>query len=185
VARQSKLRKKTVGKSVYWFTKAGGDTYFGTVEDVPYKEARKLFADHVQILSDEKKDNKSRGLTAGDLMDLFLDWIRKHRSPSTYTTRRIYCSRFGDFKVGTNKIADLPATKVQASDLETFLDQLKDEGLDSQTRLHAETSVRHCWNWATKHPSPTPYLPPTFRPFSAVERTHVPRKALTEANLIT
>jgi len=185
VARQAKLRKKTVGKSVYWFTKAGGDTYFGTVQDVPYKQARKLFAAHVQSLADEKKDNKGWRQTAGDLMDLFLEWIKKHRSSSTYTTRRIYCSRFGDFKVGTSKIADLPAAKVQASDLETFLDHLKDEGLETQTRLHAETSVRHCWNWATKHPSPTPYLPATFRPFSAVERTHVPRKALTEADLMT
>jgi hypothetical protein len=33
--RQPKLRKKKVGKSVYWFTKAGGDTYFGNVADVP------------------------------------------------------------------------------------------------------------------------------------------------------
>ena len=32
--RQPKLRKKKVGKSVYWFTKAGGDTSFGNVEDV-------------------------------------------------------------------------------------------------------------------------------------------------------
>jgi hypothetical protein len=40
--RQAKLRKK-VGKSVYWFTKAGGDTYFSSVTDVPYKEARRRF----------------------------------------------------------------------------------------------------------------------------------------------
>jgi site-specific recombinase XerD len=185
VARQPKLRKKTVGKSVYWFTKAGGDTYFGSVEDVTYTEAKKLFADHVQSLSDEKKDNKSHGQAAGDLLDLFLEWVKKHRSSSTYTSRRIYCSRFGDFRVGANKIADLPAAKIQASDLEAFLDHQTDEGLDAQTRLHAETSVRHCWNWATKHPSPIPYLPATFRPFSAVERTHVPQKALTEADLIT
>lgn len=183
MARQAKLRKKTVGKSVYWFTKAGGDTYFGTVEDVPYKEARKLFAAHVQSLSEEKKDSKY--LTAGTLMETFLAWVKKHRSSSTYTTRRIYCSRFGDCKVGGIKIADLPAEKVQASDLEAFLDHLEGEGLERQTRLHAETSVRHCWNWATKHPSPVPYLSPIFRPFSAVERTHVPRKALTEADLIT
>ena len=43
MARQAKLRKKTVGKSVYWFTKAGGDTYFGTVEDV----GRLLFGDYL------------------------------------------------------------------------------------------------------------------------------------------
>jgi integrase len=62
---------------------------------------------------------------------------------------------------------------------------MEDEEYDPQTRLHAETSIRHCWNWGTKHPSPTPYLPASFRPFASVERTHVPRKALTEADLIT
>jgi integrase len=183
--RHSKLRKKKVGNSVYWFTKMGGDTYFGNVKDLLYKEARKLFAAHAESLSDEQKDNKRHGLTVGDLMDLFLEWIKKNRSSSTYTTRRIYCSRFGDFRVGNNKIADLSAARVKGSDLEAFLDYLKDVGLDPQTCLHAETSVRHCWNWGTKHPSPTPYLPPTFRPFSAVERTHVPHKPLTEGDLIT
>jgi integrase len=118
-------------------------------------------------------------------MDLFLEWVAGHRSPSTYTTRRIYCSRFGDFRPGANRIADLPAAGVRGSDLEAFLGRLEQEGLGPQTRLHAETSVRHCWNWATRHPSPVPHLPPGFRPFSAVERTHVPRKALTEADLMT
>ena len=34
MAWQPKLRKKTVKQSTYWFTKAGGDTYFGSVEEV-------------------------------------------------------------------------------------------------------------------------------------------------------
>jgi len=38
--------------SVYWFTKAGGDTYFGSVDAVPYSEAKKLFNDHVKILGE-------------------------------------------------------------------------------------------------------------------------------------
>jgi hypothetical protein len=52
------------------------------------------------------------------------------------------------------------------------------QGFDPQTRRHAQTSVKHCWNWATKHPSPVPYLSPTYRPFSSVERVYVPPKAL-------
>jgi integrase len=184
--RQAKLRKKKVGKSVYWFTKAGGDTYFGSVTDVPYKEARRLFSDHVKNLAGEDGTSKGRhGLTAGELMDLFLDWIKKNRCEQTYTTRKNYCSRFGAFSVKNSRIEDLPANRVRSADLEAFLEQLTEEGLGAQTRLHAETSVRHCWNWATKHPSPTPYLPPTYRPFSATERTHVPLKPLTEADLLT
>lgn len=144
MARHPKLRKKTVGKFVYWFTKAGGPTYFGNVEDVPFNEARKFFTAHVQSLSEDKKGSKDQGQSADNLLEIFLAWIKKHRSSSTYTTRRIHCSRFGDIKIGSNKIANLPATEVRASDLEAFLDHMKEEGLDAQTRLHAETSVRHC-----------------------------------------
>jgi hypothetical protein len=35
--RQPELRKKTVGKSTYRFTKAGGDTYFSSVDEVAHK----------------------------------------------------------------------------------------------------------------------------------------------------
>jgi integrase len=185
--RQPKLRKKKVKQSIYWFTKAGGDTYFGTVKEVPYKKAKELFAAHLSRLQTEEADSKRRGFTAGDLMDLFLDWVKKHRSDRTYDTRTTYCSRFGAFQVGSRKIRvrDLPADKVKGEDLEAWLAKLKEEGLGAQTRRHADVSVRHAWNWATKHPSPTPYLPPTFRPFSAVELTRVPPKALTEAALMT
>src|SRR5262245_6728412 len=180
MARHPKLRKKTVGTSVYWFTRAGGDTYLGNVEEVSHQEAKRLFADHLLRVHGEARDNKRRGLSAGELMDLFLDWVQKHRDERTYSTRKTYCSRFGAFVVGGRKVrvADLPADKVRGEDLEAWLDHLAGEGLGAQTRLHAETSVRHCWNWATKHPSPTPHLPPTFRPFSAVERTQVPLRPL-------
>jgi hypothetical protein len=187
VPRQPKLRKKKVGRSIYWFTKAGGDTYFGKVEEVPHEDARKLFADHLHKLRDEETASKRQALTAGELMDLFLGWVQKHRDEQNYATRRTSCSRFGALRVGGRKVRDpdLPATQVRGVDLEAFLAHLEDEGLSAQTRLHAETSVRACWNWATKHPSPTPYLPPTFRPFSAVERTHVPLDPLTEDDLAT
>jgi integrase len=187
MARQPKLRKKKVGKSIYWFTKAGGDTYFGNIEEVTHLDARKLFADHLLKIRSDQTANKREPLTAGGLMDLFLDWVKKHRDETNYSTRTTYCSRFGLFRVGAQKarVADLPADKVRGEDLEAWLGTLEKAGLSAQTRLHAETSVRHCWNWAPKHPSPTPYLPPTFRPFSAVERTHVPLKARPEDELLT
>jgi integrase len=183
--RQPKLRKKKVGKSVYWFTKAGGDTYFGNVCDVPYADARRQFNQHVASVIDAQKNSKGQGLTAGELMDLFLDWIEKHRSERTYATRKSHCNRFGKFRVRGIKVGELPAAKVRGSDLEAWLEHLEVEGHSAQTRRHVQTSIKHCWNWATRHPSPTPYLSPTFRPFSSVERVFVPPKTLTEADLIT
>jgi hypothetical protein len=185
MARQPKLRKKKVGKSVYWFTKAGDDTYFGNVQDVPYSEARRLFRHHITSLADTDQNGKQKALTAGAMMDLFLDWVKAHRSDRSYSTRRTHCSRFGSFTNGGKKIADLPAGKVTGADLEAWLAHLADKGHSAQTRRHAQTSIKHAWNWATKHPSPTPHLPPTFRPFSGVERVYVAPETLTEEDLIT
>jgi integrase len=170
---------------VYWFTKAGGDTYFGNVEYVSHADATRLFRQHIGSLAAAAKDSKREGLTAGRLMDLFLDWVQAHRSDRSYSTRRTHCSRFGAFTVGGKKMADLPADKVRGSDLEAWLAHLAEKGHSAQTRRHAQTSIKHAWNWATKHPSPTPYLPPTFRPFSSVERVYVAPKTLTENDLIT
>jgi len=184
--RQAKLRKKKVRSTEYWFTESGGPppTYFGKVTEVPYKEARTLFAEHVRSLSEGIKARN--GLTCAELFDQFLEWIHQHRSLRTYDQRRRDCNRFGNFRLNGQRIADLPAARIKGADLEQWLDHLqKTDELDAQTRLHAETSIKHCWNWASKHPSPTPYLPSTFRPFSSVERTHVPRKVLTEDDLIT
>jgi hypothetical protein len=133
--RQPKLRRKKVKKSVYWFTKAGGDTYFGTVEEVSYPEAKKRFADHLHRLQAEQSESKTRVLTAGELMDLFLEWVQKYRDGQTYATRKNYCSRFGAFRVGTrnSRVADIPADKVRGEDLEIWLAQLEEEGFRSQT----------------------------------------------------
>lgn len=90
-------------------------------------------------------------------MDTSLDWFKKRRDPTNYSTRKSYLTRFGKFVVGgrQTKLADLPADKVRGSDLEAWLARLEDDRLRARTRLHAETSVRACWNWATKHPFPT------------------------------
>ncbi len=98
--RKPTPRRKQVGKSVYWFTKAGGETYFGNVEDVPDDEARRLFAGHIKTLAEDGAGSKRKALTAGELIDLFLDWLQKNRSDRTYSTHRTYCSRFAAFRVG-------------------------------------------------------------------------------------
>jgi integrase len=171
---------------MYWYTEAGGATYFGNVETVPFSEARNLFNDHIKSLSEGTKDSKAKVRSAGELMDLFLDWISKNRSKDTYETRTTACSRFGKFEVRQQKIRELPANKITSDDLAAFLNHLEQNlGLGAQTRRHYETSIKHCWNWATKYPSPVPYLSPTYRPFAAVERTRVPPKKLTEDDLLT
>ena len=186
MARQPELRKKIVRGWTYWFTKAGGDTYFGRADEITHQEAKKRFADHLVRIQAENTSSK-RGISAGALMDEFLDWMQQHRDVESYKMRRRYCSEFGNFRPKGNgtKIMDLPADKIRGDDLEAWLAEIQQDGKAARTRSHADTSVRHCWNWATQHPSPTPYLPTTFRPFSAVERIVVPFEPLNEADLMT
>jgi hypothetical protein len=58
VPRRPKLRKKTAGKAIYWFTRAGGATYFGNVDEVPYKATRKAFHEHSGTLAGDDKARK-------------------------------------------------------------------------------------------------------------------------------
>src|SRR5262249_12526672 len=132
-----------------------------------------------------------RNLTVGDLIDYFLAWVEKKRSPATYKMRQRHCQSFANFKPEASKtrLGHLPARQVRSDDLEGWLtsldaDKPTDEKLEPQTKLHAETSVRACFRWGTRHPSPTTYLPSDFRPFAAVERTEVPEKVLSEENLM-
>jgi hypothetical protein len=76
-------------------------------------------------------------------MDFFLDWIEKHRSRRTYSTRKTYCNRFGKFRVKGAKIGDLPTRKVRGSDLEAWLEHLEAEGHSAPTWRHAQTSIKH------------------------------------------
>jgi integrase len=183
VPRHPVLRKKTVNNSTYWFTKAGGDTYFGNIEEMSPEDAQIAFANHLVTIRTEGPASKQRNPTVADLIDLFLEWVQEERSEETYATRQRYCERFANFKTGSSKtrLGRFPAKQVCANDLKQWRGSLNHEKFDAQTILHAETSVRACFNWGLKHG----HLPPNFRPFATVERTRVPLKVLTEADLIT
>ena len=96
--RAPKLRKKKVGKTTYWYTEAGESTYFGNVEEMPYSEARKLFSEHVKSLAEGSKSGNV--LSVAELVERFLEWIEKNRSPRTYQQKREHLNIFGNFKFG-------------------------------------------------------------------------------------
>lgn len=194
--RKPQLRKKKVGKHTYWYTEANGGAYFGKVGEVPYDDAKRHFGDHIK-----KKQAPAHAevLTVGQLFSSFLTWVKENRSDAQYRRRRSDCSRFGRFVFQGRRLADISAVEVTGTMLEAWRANLKsrkqegveDEndrdkrGLDPQSLLHAETSIRHAFNWGSKQNSPNTLLPTTFRPFSGIERTKVPPKALTEADLIS
>jgi hypothetical protein len=73
--RLPQLRKKKVRDQLWWYTDAGGSaTYFGKVEDAPFAVANRQFAEHITSLSDSPAPHKRGALSAGAVMDLFVDY---------------------------------------------------------------------------------------------------------------
>jgi integrase len=194
--RQPKLRKKKVGKNSYWYTEANGEGYFGKVGEVPYEDAKRQFGDHIKKRRDQAEADVP---TVGGLFSSFLTWIKENRSDVQYRRRKSDCSRFGRFVFQGRRLADMPTVEMTGAILEAWRANLKSRkvtgeeddndrdkrNLHPQSLLHAETSIWHAFNWGSKHNRPHTVVPATFRPFSGVERTKVPPKALTEADLLT
>ena len=51
--------------------------WFTPFREVSSADARKQFSAHIRNLGEEEAGSKSKVLTAGELIDLFLDWRRK------------------------------------------------------------------------------------------------------------
>jgi integrase len=201
--RVPKLRKKKVKGHRYWYTAANGGAYFGRVDEVTWDIAKEKFADHIKARQVEAVAPEV--VTVGKLLAEFVAWVKAHRSAAQHDRRKRDCSRFARFRIGGRRIADMPALEVTGKMLEDWRENLKakkpdrpageeagdaDEndrdkvGLDAQTLLHAEVSIRHAFNWGCKYPDPESYLPVTFRPFRGVERTHVDPKELKGEDLL-
>lgn len=181
--RTPKLGKK----NGYWCTKAGAPNgvYFGKVSEVPYSEAKGKFADYLASLGKDEVECR-QVFTVLELSDRFLIWLKEHRSDRTHDERNRHLNRFCNLRVGTQLLAELPAEKIQASDLVAFKGHLVEKyKLDPFTVDKHVTSVKHAFNWGTKHPSPVPYLPVTFRPFASVEKYKRPDEPLVEDDLLT
>jgi hypothetical protein len=64
--RQPKLRKRKIGNSVYWFSEAGGETFFGNTKKLAHKDANRLINHYHESLLDAQQDRKSQDLTVAD-----------------------------------------------------------------------------------------------------------------------
>ncbi|HEY1186006.1 MAG TPA: tyrosine-type recombinase/integrase [Gemmata sp.] len=194
--QRAKLRKKKVKGNFYWYTEANGEAYFGRVGDVTWEAANEDFRKH---LGRKQEAARPEALTVAALLSKFLGWVQENRSDAQYRRRKKDCTRFARYEYEGRRLADLPATEVTGLMLEGWRANLaatpvagastendnQKRGLERQSLLHAETSVRHAFSWGGKHNSPNTLIPVTFRPFAGVERTWVPPKGLTEEHLLT
>lgn len=85
----SVFKTDAIGRSATPPKHFGAWFYFATVS---FKEARRLFNDHIKSLSESQEDSNRKGLTVSDLVELFLVWIEKNRSKDTYKSRRTQAS---------------------------------------------------------------------------------------------
>jgi integrase len=174
-------------KNGYWYTKAGdpNGVYFGKIGEVPYSTARKLFGEYLRSLQATRHGTNAVPSVA-ELCDQFLEWVKKNRSERTYDERQRHLNRFCQFRVGPQQVGELNATDVQADDLHQFLAYIREKHqLDDFTQDKHATSIKAAFNWATKHPSPVPLLPTSFRPFASIEKYKRPTTVLSDHDLLT
>ena len=148
--RQAKLRKK----NGYWMAKSGGkEIYFGRVDEVPFKDAMRVFADHLKSLDD--RPNCRAIVTCKEVCDRHLDWVEKHRSQDSYKQRRHFLERWCEFEVGRSgrriKIGDLAYNQITQGDLEAWIEALAEEKLGKTTQRAAQTAIKACWNVSAHH----------------------------------
>ncbi len=188
--RHPTLRKKKIGKTVYWFTKVGGDTYFGNVKEIAFKDAKKLFNQHLESVLDAQQDRKSRELSAGDLMDLFLEgsWVTAATAPTAPVRRTATASESSRSWARASRSVTGPLGRSEPRTWKPGSQawRRKDTharhvGTPRPRSSTAGTGLRSTVRRGRTHRS----FSPTFRPFASVERVYVPPKALAENDLST
>lgn len=182
MGREAKLREK----NGYWYTAANGGQYFGRRDEVSYAEARKAF---LAFLS-AKQAEKSEPLTVASLCRLFVAWLKTHRSERTLEERRRHMEFFCNFTVGGVRLGTLSATDITSDDLERMVAMLKEgtsdrPAVDPYTADKYATSVKACFNWGRKNPSPVSHLPSEFYPFASVEKYKRPTDVISVTKLPT
>lgn len=181
-----------------WCTKAGNPNgvYFGRVDEVPFKDAQKLFRSYLDSLH-KPKPAATAGITMAELMDMFLAWLEDSRSDRTFGERKQHLSRFVHFQKGKALVADTAATAIDADDLKGFLAYIRQydfqDGkwgkrkapIDPFTVGKYQTSIMACFAWGAGKKNPKPCLPREFHPFHGIERHKNPPAPLLEAELPT
>lgn len=124
-----------------------------------------------------------------------MTWVKANRSAAQYDRRKRDCSRFARFRIAGRRIADMPANEVTGAMLKAWRENLEAKkpegadgsegendrdkvGLDKQSLLHAEVSIRHAFNLGCNNPDPDSSLPVTVRLFRGVVRTRPDPKEL-------
>ncbi len=118
-------------KKGYWYTEEGGQpVYFGRLDEMTYRDARRAFRDHLRTCEETRKPRKRPpSVTVLELCNRYLDWCRDHQSTSVYQSRksilRFSCNHLvaGPELHGVGQqIGELPAEQVRRKHLEEHVE---------------------------------------------------------------
>jgi integrase len=161
-------------KNGHWYSEAGGaPRYYGKVGVVSFAEAMRAF--RLALTKSKPGRSKKAAITVEELTEMFLAWLKQHRSQRTHYERSRHLGRFSA-KLGRRK-----AHEIAATDLEVFLEKLAKNGAAADWQAKHEVSVRAMIRWGVRHS----HLPDDFRPFAVMEPIKTPIKTLLESDLPT
>lgn len=127
----------------------------------------------------------SRQLTASQLVEKHIAWIKENRAENTRKQRKSLLEQFlshvvthGLSGAGT-KVGDILAKVVEPAHVTQFVESR--EGGSDVTRRAFRVAVKAAWNWASEEG----VLPKHFRPMADLRRGHAPMRDLTEVDLPT
>ena len=117
-----------------WFVQVGKrQINLGSDQKAAFAEYHRLMASTGRVAVDSK-------LTAHELCDLFLDFVKRHRKPATYDWYLNYLQSFSDQHGSVN------ARKILPLHVSTWLDAHPAWG--QSTRRGGIVAVKRCWAWA-------------------------------------
>ena len=70
----------------YWFTQSGSrqGTYFGRVDEVPYKEAKRRFGTYLSAQGYEAKQQRLPTRSVVEICNAHLQFVKENRSDALY-----------------------------------------------------------------------------------------------------
>jgi integrase len=200
--RQAKLRQH----KGQWCTNAGSrhGVYFGSVTDVPYPEAKRLFHEYLASLRPMSQQHQLPACAVATVCDDHLDWVKRHRSDALYRQRKCLLNQWCNHRVGElagrrlpghgEQVGRLRAHAITRQHVEEYLEYrghtlCKQTGkpLGDKARRAIVIAVKACWNWAanTIEDGGGGLLSEDHRPLKKLPRGFVQLKDLTEDDLPT
>lgn len=106
------------------------------------RDEKAAWAKYHELMSAQPApESEATPILLGDLLAEFLEWVKKHRKPDTFTWYALYVNSFGQF------VGSRPAGSVKVRDAEKWLDK---NDWKPTARCCAIRAIKRAFNWAVE-----------------------------------